>query len=299
MSTRIDDHPVIQAAAWVHHDWNHCDNIAELWFSFLRISPSYDIVTQNGGAWPDDQKTTQNQSDRATVSSVYRDLGSVWEHPFTEWWSKRGNAKFTGETAELHIRNIATLGPEKNYADGLSSFLADTIAGVWDAPGSTPSLLVAVPVNMTPDEIAADLRSLLEGFSKEERRRPPSSAKYAPIDGKRFSQKALLKYLKLYWYWVTNQDLPLWRIGLEVGISAKYETEKLDMSRIADSKYADERRTLSILTSRALFRARMISENAARGVFPSYEPCAYALEFEDFVPAKLIAISEQYRERTR
>jgi hypothetical protein len=38
------------------------------------------------------------------------------------------------------------------------------------------------------------------------------------------------------------------------------------------------RMMLTILTSRAILRARMISENAARGVFPTYKKCEHAIE---------------------
>ena len=41
-----------------------------------------------------------------------------------------------------------------------------------------------------------------------------------------------------------------------------------------------DREMLTIIASRALLRSRMISENAARGRFPTHEKCETALEFD-------------------
>ena len=70
----------------------------------------------------------------------------------------------------------------------------------------------------------------------------------------------------------------LWRVGVRTGISKKY-SPLLDYTAKTDPHVdTDERMTLSILTSRAFKRGKLISENAARGIFPSYAPCPHAVE---------------------
>jgi hypothetical protein len=50
---------------------------------------------------------------------------------------------------------------------------------------------------------------------------------------------------------------------------------------------------LTITTSRALLRARMISENAARGIFPSHKKCEYALKLDFAEVNKLYPLEDE------
>ena len=63
-----------------------------------------------------------------------------------------------------------------------------------------------------------------------------------------------------------------------------------------DADLADDKNALKILTSRAISRGRMIAENAARGVFPSYAPCTHPVKFSDERMRDLIMRREHYQQ---
>ncbi len=274
-------YPFVRAADWAHHDWIPRENIAELWFAYLRISPSYGLVRECQGDLSRALKSTKIPQDIEMVQAVYDDFGDVWDAPFTDWWASRGQPLFSDTSPPQHAAKLALLEPGKNFSSDTLMGLQSYMEGSWQDAGQPASLVLAIPACMSPEEIARDIRAILRETPPAAKRRPRSRAAYAPISDKRMNQSALLKYLKLYWYSVAMDDRPLWRLGLEQGVSAKYDAKKFANADIESPEYADDRRTLSILTSRALFRARMIAENAARGVFPSYEPCSSALEFGD------------------
>ena len=64
-------------------------------------------------------------------------------------------------------------------------------------------------------------------------------------------------------------DMRLWKVGLWAKVSAKH-AKTLDLKE-SKKKYedADSKEHLAILTSRAFKKAKQVTENAARGSFPS------------------------------
>ena len=89
-----------------------------------------------------------------------------------------------------------------------------------------------------------------------------------------------MRYLGMAWLRSAMYDKSLWRVGAQAKISPTYSPEldpKMEKVSAAD-RY--DREMLTIIASRALLRARMISENAARGHFPSHATCHTALDFD-------------------
>jgi hypothetical protein len=75
-------------------------------------------------------------------------------------------------------------------------------------------------------------------------------------------------------------DSELWRVGVRSKVSETYSSEIDEHEEVLRSTDSYDRMMLTILTSRALNRAQMIAENAARGEFPSYKKCAHAVKFD-------------------
>jgi hypothetical protein len=62
-------------------------------------------------------------------------------------------------------------------------------------------------------------------------------------------------------------------------VSETYSPELDATAKVVPNEGTYDRMMLTILTSRALLRGKMIAENAARGVFPTYKTCQTAADF--------------------
>ena len=86
--------------------------------------------------------------------------------------------------------------------------------------------------------------------------------------------------------------MTLWRLGALTGVSETYSRELEYTAQVVPNEGTYDRMMLTIITGRVFLRGRLIAENAARGLFPSYAACPHAVEpdlpklFEPFVSRK-------------
>jgi hypothetical protein len=98
------------------------------------------------------------------------------------------------------------------------------------------------------------------------------------LAGKRQDKHSLFRYLLVTWARMKLPKERLWRIGVRTKISSTYSGSLDVTANLGHGVKTDERAALKFLTNRAIYRGRMIAENAARGVFPSYAKCPHAVE---------------------
>jgi len=68
----------------------------------------------------------------------------------------------------------------------------------------------------------------------------------------------------------------LWQVGARAGFLPSAGS-KVGLRVKATAMNRDERNKLTVLASRAHSRSNLVAENAARGLFPSINPCTNAL----------------------
>jgi hypothetical protein len=119
----------------------------------------------------------------------------------------------------------------------------------------------------------------------------PARPKY-PLIGKRQNAEMLFRYRHVTFIRCLMPEKELWRVGVRSRVSATYSPELEVDADVVRHEGTYDRMMLTILTSRAILRARMISENAARGLFPTYKKCEHAIE-NDLVALKKLWVTRQ------
>lgn len=261
--------PITTDDRWVDPmDYTFCT----VWFTYLRISPSYELARKHRNGTLTDADTARLPADFDAVLAVYDDLGDVQQVQFLPWWKKTGIRYLGNEGIRLSLGPITVLNT--NQPDPLSVvsyFANEYIDKKWTKQGRPTTAIISVPLGLTKTEIRAQLDFLLTKYDDELKVAPPRSAKYSIESGKKDAD-SLFKYQKCVVCRACIPEMPLHEIGAISEISSTYSGRVLDGSATADDK---ER--LRILTSRAILQGLMLAENAARGIFPSHSNNEHAV----------------------
>lgn len=248
-----------------------------LWMEYLAISPSYELSRRYRAGEQIDPSLLPADFDR--VLSVYDDLGNVQRALFRLWWKDVGLKHFGYKGSPPAVGRIGYVPHQTHSTPSLSTELESYFAEEWDEQGRQRVMIFAVPVGMPEGKLMQQIKKQLARVKPERRKLMEPVAKY-PLVGKRHHRDALMRYLRMAWLRSAMHKKALWRVGAQAKISETY-SPVLDpnMEQVSEADRFD-REMLTIIASRALLRARMIAENAARGRFPTHEKCDAALEFD-------------------
>ena len=248
-----------------------------LWFEFLAISPSYELARRHeAGEWTetDEQK---RPADFDRVLEVYRDLGDVQRRLFRHWWIEKGFDVFGYQGEKPRVQGIAKVSRSKEGKPDITAKAAKYIDGAWQQQGQQRTMIVAIPAGLPRARIFGQLEKLLATYPEEKRVLRHKKPKYV-LAGKRQDKHSLFRYLSVTWARMKLPKERLWRIGVQTKISSMY-SDRLDVAdKPRNGEKTDDRAALKFLTNRAIYRGRMIAENAARGTFPSYAKCPHAVQ---------------------
>lgn len=248
-----------------------------LWFEFLKLSPSYNLARKmRAGELTDAEKGTL-PADFATVLGVYDDLGDVQPMLFRKWWVETAIKFFGYQGDKPRVMQVSEL--QFDSIDQAGKAAAETSAyvdGAWTKQGAQSTVVLAIPVGLPKAHIAKQVAALVEKFPEAHRNRASNPPKYQLIRRK-LNSESLFKYIMCLWLRARLPKTALWRIGARAKVSSMY-SGRLDFdAKVPRHQQTDDRTALKILTSRAISRSIMISENAARGIFPSYAKHEHAV----------------------
>lgn len=269
--------------------WVEKEFAFSLWFGFLTISPSYELATRYEIDGLTKFERTLLPPDFDRVLAVYEDLGPVRGIDFIQWWPKARASSFGNPGWRPDIMHLGTLSSESEL-QAIEQKIAWMKALGRDMVAQNSAVL-AVPLDWPKRKLMRQFSDLLDELQPKVQKPQAIAPKYQ-LARKRQDNKSLLGYLDLFWKRAAIVK-PLWRVGYEAGFSSTYTraiSAALEAGREPD---ADQKERLKILTSRGLARAWMIAENAARGVFPSYEKCPGA------VPIQQLGMYEVVRDQNR
>jgi hypothetical protein len=232
-----------------------------LFFNFLRISPSYALVSNQQGQIKVTRKTPTRTRQ---LLAVFDSLGNVHTTDFDNW---QGPSLITSGIRTPRVRV-------------LKSSAADQVVLSRDC------VLMAVPRSLSRARQLAECKALLD----------KNDVKAAtPTQDTRI--RTLWKALACVYARAKNPDLELWRIGLLAnavtrfrGVMSPEETRKL-------AAHAEMRRHLTLMVIRLMFTALVISENAALGRFPdktSQSATQMAFPFEAHQLDRLLSASGDF-----
>jgi hypothetical protein len=272
-----------------------------LWFEYLAVSPSYELARRfwasslrktGKSKLPcdldrvlkiyhglDEEEKAKLPSDFDTVLKVYGNLGDVQHIRFQPWWIDRGLDHFGYHGQRPRVNQISYVAQFKErepyFADAANKF----IDGFWREQGRQRTMIVAIPIGLTRGRITKQINAMLSRYPVEKRKLHVGVPTYS-LEKKKLHRKALFRYLSVLWHRGLRPDDLLWKIGARADISRKYSEQLLKLGELRRHQFVGKKDALKILTSRALARGRMIAENAARGIFPSYKKCDHAVEID-------------------
>lgn len=249
-----------------------------LFFEYLRCSPSYRLAKLAAlGKLPSGTKTPTYF---AEVQRTYALLGDVDRVLFRFWWRDRGIRVF-GTPSPSAVQQLAKV-PAGAVKDPAALHAAvDRYLGKTRPAQSNPGILMlALPLNMSKADILKQVAYLAEHHGAAKPKLKPVLA-----IGDRVRQPDLTKGVRLLWFHAGGPDKEPWRLGAlaELGHQTtrdKHPKFKLDANAprsVSEPAEVEARETMSKVTRRALQRAEMRAENAARGRFPSDEVIDHSL----------------------
>lgn len=192
-------------------------------------------------------------------------------------WRQRGMALCAVKGNEPNVSSFAGLRHRDVSLPDTSESLKNYIINKWIGDGGQNTILVAIPAGLPKAKITRQIHSILDQLPDDFKRIEKSNPTYK-LSGRRVNVNMLSKYLRVLIGKAQHPNEPLWRIGSAVDVSAKHSPKLHYNAVLARKEGSDKKRVLSILTSRALKRSLLISENAARGIFPSYAACPNAVK---------------------
>lgn len=251
-----------------------------LFFEYLRCSPSYRLAKLKAlHKWPAGVKEPKHFEE---VERTYSSLGDVDRVLFRFWWRERGIRVF-GTPSPSAVQQLAKVpaGKLKDPAAlhaAVDRYLEKTRPAQTD-PGF---LLVALPLNMSKAEMTRQVAYLAEHHGAAQ---PEVKPILTIGDTVVVRQPDLVKGVKLLWFHAGGPDNEPWRLGALAGIGhqttrdkqPKFKLDANGRRRVREPGEVGARETMSKSTRRALERAEVRAENAARGHFPCDDEIDHSL----------------------
>lgn len=258
-----------QPDLYAKQDWRY-----QMFFEYLRISPSYALALSCSSAEELGQKLGDSQR-AGRVWKVKEDMGNVFRYLYRDWFIERGLALFGVHSQKPTVSAISRLSPnatDHEIAEEGARNVDVYVQTRYQKQGRPDSVLVSVPLGQTRTATVRQLKKLLATIEKES---PPAipPTRYPMIVNKmRFNR--LLAGLRLTYFRAARPNRGgLWRAAARAKISPKYSSIGPNDPK-KDLENAEGRRMMSILASRLFHDTMLIAENAATGKFPSTDPIA-------------------------
>ncbi|NDP64574.1 hypothetical protein [Polaromonas sp.] len=250
--------------------WHVSSNVGfELFFEFLRLSPSYELASREAQGELSVEETTMLPADFDDVRRTFDLLGNVQQTLYRNWWRERGLKAFGNPNTQPNLHKLSILpgGKQVEVSDVIPS-LAKYLEDSRPDEGQPGALLLAVPLGSRKSEVLRQISALLD---EHESVAPTHAKPVLALQGERLRAKVLFNGIRLLWFRAAKPTWELWRLGAKAGISPTY-SKLLDPDAPRKVKDEDEkvnRLTMSKVTYRALVKFESIAENAARGRFPT------------------------------
>jgi len=250
----------------------------QLWFEYLAMSPSYELARRcRAKVWTHKERASK-PADFDRVLEVYDDLDDVRRILFETWWRERGLKHFGYQGKRPSVEKVADVERSNDKEPYLGDATKKFMDGPWREQGRQRTMIIAIPIDMPRGRIIKQVKALLGKNPADEPTLHLFPADYPLVDDKKLYDKAFIGYLKALWARCANPKDHLWEIGAEAKIGETYK--RLSLNAVRNDSTAGDMDTLKTTTHRAIDRGKMIAENAARGIFPSFKECPNAIPFD-------------------
>ena len=253
--------------------WTADGSLYRMWFEFLSCSPSYGSAKRFRTGKLTYTEIINLPADFGSVVSCYDNLGDVNDVTFGDWWDERAKRYFGVESSMPFVR---LMGPSHASLEELSrkEYLNRRYLTNQKGWARETSKTLIFSTALKRKDVMKKIKSELSELEFEQKPRDSRKPVY-PMGKIGKMRPALRKYLTALKMRGRYPDEELWSVGVRAEINdAAKAWPQLD--GVPQKLGPDECQLMSIITSRALFRARMISEHAARGMFPIHTKFANA-----------------------
>lgn len=268
----------------------------KLWMEYLRFSPSYALARRVLGGETTHKQAVKLVADIDVVLRAAQDFGDVWANNREEYWRLKAFELFGVQLAnpDLKVVHVMQEGEEIDMAD-LNAHVREYAAHTRREMGNPLTVLVSVPIDMNRQHLMQLFGGMLTYF-KENRQDyleadiPEPRYKLAKS---RIPLRNLEQILNAATAKAKNPNIRHWELGAELKLNLT-SSEVLKKEGVDQRVWSDASVVMNATVSRVLKQALLVSENAARGNFPSFEACQQAPNKLDYgyIGSKLEAIRQ-------
>lgn len=250
-------------------------NDYEHFFNYLRQSPSYKLALSD--LKPKEAPVPADvwyPKDFNLVRDTAKAAGDIFNTNFEKWWRKQGIFMFGQRGIRPMSRVILVVPREtKNPSAVLEAKARTLYHPEYRNDGELfyaefPTGASRAEMIRVVDRIQEEIKSLPKLYTE---------AKFNLQVNKINNRTLELGHQALDLF--QNTDMELWRIGAQIGISDSLKDVLDPNAAKIRNEHSDEKRSMTAMVARLLKKAKHLSENAARGVFPSVDKPAYCAEF--------------------
>jgi hypothetical protein len=216
---------------------------------YLKLSPSYEAVMRHLAK---QQSPYPLPKDFRAVAKIVKDFGAIYKMREADWWEKIGMGLY-GISAPLpSVKVVGVLDKQNNQ-----------LKTKWSGVNT---VVAELPLNLTLPQALKQLRKQLADYQFS-LALPKQTAPQYQLSNSKLRVDTLqngLTALRLY-----KKGLPLWKIGNQLRLIPAQAFVESEADEILENELGDRKEILSIAASRLIRCASLVSENAARGRFPS------------------------------
>lgn len=224
---------------------------------YLKASPSYEAVMRK---LANQKATLPVPKDFKMVEKVVNDFGNIYKMKEADWWEQIGKRLYGIGAPLPEVRVMGTLDNKNNE-----------LISKWNG---IDSVVVELPKTLSVPQALKQLRKRLIGHEFTAAI-PKLTAPAYQLSNSKLRIETLqngLIAMRLY-----KKGLPLWQIGNQLRLIPAQSFVDSETNKMNPNELADRKEILSITASRLIKTAVLISENAARGRFPSEKKFSEAI----------------------
>lgn len=201
------------------------------------------------------------------VLKTYSEYGDISLEDSHRWWQEVGMKLYTADY-NPNVAQIDRIDKAETAYERLHSALDTYLETTLVQQGKPPALILSVPLGMNKQFILNQVSDLIDQANVPV---PPIAQKgKKTLTAERLRAEPLFMAMCLLMYKIQNPNMALWRLGVLANVSPK-NAVGLNVNEKLNDDTIEQANRMAILTSRALKKARLLSENAAMGNFPSTE----------------------------
>jgi len=256
---------------------------------FLKISPSYalaDLIIKRKLNTNDQHKLIiklyqKNKNtplsnagikelitDFSRVLSTYALYGDITKISFDDWWKKTGLDLYGIEHRRPSVRKIAGITKNESIDIHFHRALDDYFIKHRPIEGNPHVLILGIPLGLPKRLLFKQITRYIDEANIPVISRSKKGKK--PLAAKRLRYKPLMQILKLISFKALAPNKPQWQLAVALNLSPANSGEQ-DLHKFKATKNnVNHRYKLNVISSRMLTKGKLIAENAARDIFPSY-----------------------------